>query len=208
MRPARRGGRDHARRRRVRRRDVTGTLREAHEQLREAIGARSARRGPGRGSVRHETGDAVVTAVDAARLRTLNDQLLPRPTGFTVNAKLRSSSSAAARRSSRAGSTGDRRRRSPTRSLLEDGIPIRLSGQDTERGTFAHRHLMLHDPYTGETYAPIQYLPGANASFEVYNSPLSEYAAVGFEYGYSVAAPDALVSGRRSSATSSTAPRS
>ena len=52
---------------------------------------------------------------------------------------------------------------------------------------------MLHDPYTGETYAPIQYLPGANASFEVYNSPLSEYAAVGFEYGYSVAAPDALV---------------
>ena len=48
-------------------------------------------------------------------------------------------------------------------------------------------------PYTGETYAPIQYLPGANASFEVYNSPLSEYAALGFEYGYSVAAPDALV---------------
>ena len=52
---------------------------------------------------------------------------------------------------------------------------------------------MLHDPYTGETYAPIQHLPGRNASFEVYNSPLSEYAALGFEYGYSVAAPDALV---------------
>ena len=52
---------------------------------------------------------------------------------------------------------------------------------------------MFHDPYTGETYAPVQHLPGANASFEVYNSPLSEYAAVGFEYGYSVAAPDALV---------------
>ena len=52
---------------------------------------------------------------------------------------------------------------------------------------------MFHDPYTGETYAPIQHLPGANASFEVYNSPLSEYAALGFEYGYSVAAPDALV---------------
>ena len=78
-------------------------------------------------------------------------------------------------------------------SLLEDGIPVRLSGQDTERGTFAHRHLVFHDPYTGETYAPIQHLPGANASFEVYNSPLSEYAALGFEYGYSVAAPDALV---------------
>ena len=52
---------------------------------------------------------------------------------------------------------------------------------------------MLHDPGTGETYAPIQHLPGANASFEVYNSPLSEYAALGFEYGYSVAAPEALV---------------
>jgi 2-oxoglutarate dehydrogenase E1 component len=52
---------------------------------------------------------------------------------------------------------------------------------------------MLHDPDTGETIAPIQHLPGANASFEVYNSPLSEYAALGFEYGYSVAAPDALV---------------
>ncbi len=78
-------------------------------------------------------------------------------------------------------------------SLLEDGIPIRLSGQDTERGTFAHRHLVLHDPGSGETVAPIQHLPGGNASFEVYNSPLSEYAALGFEYGYSVAAPDALV---------------
>jgi len=52
---------------------------------------------------------------------------------------------------------------------------------------------MFHDPFTGETYAPIQHLPEANASFEVYNSPLSEYAALGFEYGYSVAAPDALV---------------
>ena len=78
-------------------------------------------------------------------------------------------------------------------SLLEDGIPIRLSGQDTERGTFAHRHLVLHDPRTGEVWTPMQHLPGASASFEVYNSPLSEYAALGFEYGYSIAAPDTLV---------------
>ena len=78
-------------------------------------------------------------------------------------------------------------------SLLEDGIPIRLSGQDSERGTFAHRHLVMHDPETGETFSPMQNLPGARSSFEVYNSPLSEYAALGFEYGYSVAAPDALV---------------
>ena len=93
-------------------------------------------------------------------------------------------------------------------SLLEDGIPVRLSGQDAERGTFAHRHLVFHDPYSGETYAPIQHLPEANASFEVYNSPLSEYAALGFEYGYTSRRPTHSCSGRPSSATSSTAPRS
>ena len=78
-------------------------------------------------------------------------------------------------------------------SLLTEGIPIRLSGQDTERGTFSHRHAVLHDQRTGETYAPLQHLPDAGASFEIYNSPLSEYACLGFEYGYAAAAPDALV---------------
>ena len=78
-------------------------------------------------------------------------------------------------------------------SLLVEGIPIRLTGQDTERGTFSHRHLVLHDAENGGVYAPIQHLRDGQASFEVYNSPLSEYAALGFEYGYSVAAPEALV---------------
>ncbi len=78
-------------------------------------------------------------------------------------------------------------------SLLVEGIPIRLSGQDTERGTFSHRHIVLHDPRTGELHVPMQHLPFASASFEIYNSPLSEYAALGFEYGYSTAAPDSLV---------------
>jgi 2-oxoglutarate dehydrogenase E1 component len=78
-------------------------------------------------------------------------------------------------------------------SLLEEGIPIRLSGQDTERGTFSHRHAVLHDPRTDETSTPLQQLPTAAASFEIYNSPLSEFAALGFEHGYSIAAPDALV---------------
>ena len=98
-----------------------------------------------------------------------------------------------ARRSARAGSTGGTPRRSRSPSLLEDGIPIRLSGQDTERGTFSHRHAVLHDPVTGETHTPLQALSTAAASFEIYNSPLSEFAAVGFEHGYSIAAPDALV---------------
>ena len=72
-------------------------------------------------------------------------------------------------------------------SLVVEGIPVRLTGQDTERGTFSHRHLVLHDAENGQRWTPIQRLPDATASFEVFNSPLSEYACVGFEYGYSVA---------------------
>ena len=78
-------------------------------------------------------------------------------------------------------------------ALLVDGIPIRLTGQDTERGTFSHRHAVLHDVNTGATYTPMQHLDEATASFEIHNSPLSEYACLGFEYGYSVAAPETLV---------------
>ena len=78
-------------------------------------------------------------------------------------------------------------------SLLVDGIPIRLTGQDSQRGTFSQRHLVLHDVHTGETFTPMQHLDDASASFEVFNSPLSEYACLGFEYGYSAAAPEALV---------------
>ncbi|MGH7538986.1 MAG: multifunctional oxoglutarate decarboxylase/oxoglutarate dehydrogenase thiamine pyrophosphate-binding subunit/dihydrolipoyllysine-residue succinyltransferase subunit, partial [Gemmatimonadales bacterium] len=69
----------------------------------------------------------------------------------------------------------------------------RLTGQDTERGTFSQRHLVLHDAKTGARWTPSQHLPGARASFELHNSPLSEFACLGFEYGYAVAAPEALV---------------
>jgi 2-oxoglutarate dehydrogenase E1 component len=78
-------------------------------------------------------------------------------------------------------------------SLLAAGIPIRLTGQDTQRGTFSHRHLVYHDAKTSGTYAPIQHLSTSQASFEIYNSPLSEYACLGFEYGYAVEMPGALV---------------
>jgi 2-oxoglutarate dehydrogenase E1 component len=78
-------------------------------------------------------------------------------------------------------------------SLLAEGTPVRLSGQDTARGTFSHRHLVLHDAKTNAEYAPIQHLSDAQASMEIYNSPLSEYACLGFEYGYSVELPHALV---------------
>jgi 2-oxoglutarate dehydrogenase E1 component len=78
-------------------------------------------------------------------------------------------------------------------SIISDGTPIRFTGQDVERGTFVHRHLVLHDPDGQQTYTALQTLPTARASFEVHNSPLSEAAVLGFEYGYSVYAPEVLV---------------
>ncbi len=78
-------------------------------------------------------------------------------------------------------------------ATLEDGTPIRLTGQDAQRGTFSQRHLVLHDSKTGEQYSPLAVLPQAKASIAIYNSPLSENACLGFEYGYSVHAPEALV---------------
>lgn len=78
-------------------------------------------------------------------------------------------------------------------SILTEGIPIRLTGQDSERGTFAHRHIMLHDFETGEVFSPLHQLSKAKASFAVHNSPLSETSVLGFEYGYNVFAPETLV---------------
>ena len=78
-------------------------------------------------------------------------------------------------------------------ALLVEGVPIRLTGQDTERGTFSQRHLVLHDVKTGRRYAPLGHLSDARATFELHNSPLSEFAALGFEYGYSAEAPECLV---------------
>jgi 2-oxoglutarate dehydrogenase E1 component len=77
-------------------------------------------------------------------------------------------------------------------SLLMEGISVRLSGQDAERGTFSHRQAVLHDASTNQRYTPLAHLPGATGAFEIYNSPLSETAVMGFEYGFSVAAADAL----------------
>ncbi|PKI05704.1 2-oxoglutarate dehydrogenase E1 component [Staphylococcus xylosus] len=71
-------------------------------------------------------------------------------------------------------------------TITQNGTPIRLTGQDSERGTFSHRHAVLHDPETGEQYVPLHNVPDQKATFEVRNSPLSEAAVVGFEYGYNV----------------------
>jgi 2-oxoglutarate dehydrogenase complex dehydrogenase (E1) component-like enzyme len=76
-------------------------------------------------------------------------------------------------------------------SLLLEGVPIRLTGQDTQRGTFSHRHLVLHDAETGRQFVPLRQL--SETRLEVYNSPLSETAVLGFEYGYSVGADTDMV---------------
>lgn len=78
-------------------------------------------------------------------------------------------------------------------TILEDGIGVRLTGQDSERGTFSHRHAVLHDASTGARCVPLEELPQAKAAFAIYNSPLSEVAALGFEYGYNVQEPNRLV---------------
>jgi 2-oxoglutarate dehydrogenase E1 component len=164
-------------------------LRDAHARLKASIeqGDLPDERVP------RSTGDVVDTAVPVERLTALNEQLLALPDGFEAHPKLLRQLQRRLETIRTGGIDWGQAEALGYASLLEDGIPIRLSGQDTERGTFAHRHLVLHDPRTGEVWAPMQHLPGATASFEVYNSPLSEYAALGFEYGYSVAAPDTLV---------------
>jgi 2-oxoglutarate dehydrogenase E1 component/2-oxoglutarate decarboxylase len=78
-------------------------------------------------------------------------------------------------------------------SLLMEGVPVRLAGQDSRRGTFVQRHSVLIDRRTGAEYTPLSHLSEDQAKFFVYDSLLSEYAALGFEYGYSVANPKALV---------------
>jgi 2-oxoglutarate dehydrogenase E1 component len=165
-------------------------LRRAHDELRASFAEPAPLVEPRRPE---DTGAAVVTAVPAERLRELNEQLLAIPEGFTLNPKLARQLERRREAMVEGGIDWGHAEALAFASLLEDGIPIRLSGQDTERGTFAHRHAVLHDAVTGETFTPLQDLPDAAASFEIYNSPLSEYAPLGFEHGYSIAAPDALV---------------
>ena len=78
-------------------------------------------------------------------------------------------------------------------SLAVEGHPVRLSGQDSQRGTFSHRHSVLHDVNNGATYAPLQHLTGGQAPVVTLNSPLSEVAVLAFEYGYSLTYPESLV---------------
>ncbi len=138
----------------------------------------------------------VVTSVPADRLRALNAALLQRPEGFTQHRKLER---ARERRQVMLETLDDRTIDWATAeelafaSVLEDGIAIRLTGEDVARGTFSHRHAVFHDVRSGARHVPLQALPQARASFEIHNSPLTENATVGFEFGYNVQEPGRLV---------------
>ncbi len=136
----------------------------------------------------------VKTAVSAERLLQLNADLLRVPEGFTMHPKLQRQ----LERRREVAETGRgidwaHAEALAYASLLSEGTPIRLTGQDVERGTFSQRHLVFHDTKTGYRASPIQNLPGALAPMELHNSPLSEVACLGFEYGYSMEAPESLV---------------
>ncbi|HEU5138816.1 MAG TPA: 2-oxoglutarate dehydrogenase E1 component [Bacillales bacterium] len=136
----------------------------------------------------------IETAVQLDSLREINANLLEWPEGFNVYSKLKR----ILKRRADALEDGKKvdwghAETLAFASILADGTPIRLTGQDTQRGTFAHRHLVLHDEKTGDTYSPLHTIPQAKASFAIHNSPLSEAAVIGFEYGYNVTAPETLV---------------
>ncbi|MDX1664820.1 MAG: 2-oxoglutarate dehydrogenase E1 component, partial [Candidatus Promineifilaceae bacterium] len=138
----------------------------------------------------------VATAVPADTLRALNEALLQAPRGFQIHRKI---------------ARGIERRREALDdeqattidwataedlalgSILAEGIPIRFTGEDVERGTFSHRHAVWRDVETGEPFTPLQSLPQAQAAFEIHNSPLSENGVLGFEYGYDVVRTEQLV---------------
>ena len=138
----------------------------------------------------------VKTAVTLKRLKELNKALLEFPKDFLLNPKL---VKAVERRSTLLDKPETSKidwaaaEELAFASILEDGIPIRLTGQDTIRGTFSQRHATFYDTRTNVGHTPLQTMPQASASFEVLNSPLSEAAAIGFEVGYNVIAPERLV---------------
>ena len=150
-------------------------------------------RGPWTGFERHAPAKPPETAVAVERLARIAEALAAVPADFEVHAKLRA--------------LLDRRRKVVAENgpidwataealafgtLLVEGTPVRLSGQDSSRGTFSQRHASLVDQKTGHEYAPLDHISETQARFEVWDSHLSEAAVLGFEYGYSIADPTTL----------------
>ncbi len=174
--------------------EVWAILADGHQRLKARIAAAE--------NLEHQTGEyqldrspspEVQTAVSANRLKVLNEELLAVPDGFTIHPKLVKQLEQRREALEHGGIAWAHAESLAFASLLTEGIPIRLTGQDAERGTFSQRHLVLHDARTGQEHSPIQHLPGALAPMELHNSPLSEQGCLGFEYGYAQEGPETLV---------------
>ncbi|WP_421740348.1 multifunctional oxoglutarate decarboxylase/oxoglutarate dehydrogenase thiamine pyrophosphate-binding subunit/dihydrolipoyllysine-residue succinyltransferase subunit [Cellulomonas sp.] len=133
------------------------------------------------------------TAVDAGTLERIGRAHVRPPEGFTVHPKLAQLLAKREAMTREGGIDWGYGELLAFGSLLVEGTPVRLAGQDSRRGTFVQRHAVMHDRETGAEWTPLLYLSADQAKFWVYDSSLSEYAALGFEYGYSVERPDALV---------------
>ena len=133
------------------------------------------------------------TGVSADRLTSINEQLLQYPVEFHAHPRLVKQLE---RRREAVGPAGGidwgHAEALAFGSLLMEGTSVRLTGQDCERGTFSHRHAVLNDVQDGKKYMPLAHLAGAKGTIEIHNSPLSETAVMGFEYGYSVSSPQTL----------------
>jgi 2-oxoglutarate dehydrogenase E1 component len=136
------------------------------------------------------------TAVPLETLRALNASLVRLPDGFTIHRKLER---VREKRPTMLDAENERTvdwaaaEELAFASILADGTSIRLTGEDVERGTFSHRHAVFHDVNTGARHLPLQKIPQARAAFEIHNSPLTENALIGFEFGYNIQEPTRLV---------------
>ncbi|MHA7181069.1 multifunctional oxoglutarate decarboxylase/oxoglutarate dehydrogenase thiamine pyrophosphate-binding subunit/dihydrolipoyllysine-residue succinyltransferase subunit [Arthrobacter sp. MDB2-24] len=133
------------------------------------------------------------TAISAETLAHIGAAHIAIPEGFTVHPKLKALLEKREQMSREGGIDWGFGEVAAFGSLLMEGVPVRLAGQDSRRGTFVQRHAVFHDRATGHEWLPLDDLSEDQAKFWVYDSSLSEYAAMGFEYGYSVERPDALV---------------
>ncbi|MBC7373825.1 MAG: multifunctional oxoglutarate decarboxylase/oxoglutarate dehydrogenase thiamine pyrophosphate-binding subunit/dihydrolipoyllysine-residue succinyltransferase subunit, partial [Frankiales bacterium] len=137
--------------------------------------------------------ETVTTAIPLEVVKTIVDSQVNLPEGFTVHPRLLPQLQKRAKMIDDATIDWALGETLAFGSLLLEGHPVRLAGQDSRRGTFGHRHAVLVDRANGSEHTPLAHLSEDQAPFYVYDSLLSEYAAMGFEYGYSVARPEALV---------------
>ncbi|MEX2291713.1 MAG: multifunctional oxoglutarate decarboxylase/oxoglutarate dehydrogenase thiamine pyrophosphate-binding subunit/dihydrolipoyllysine-residue succinyltransferase subunit [Mycobacteriales bacterium] len=170
-------------------------LRNYQEQLEKVFqGTREAANAPSMYPERKEPGvDDLQTAITREVVKAIVDSQVTMPEGFTVHPRLLPQLQKRAKMIDDGTIDWAMGETLALGSLLLEGHPVRLAGQDARRGTFGHRHSVVVDRVNGNEHTPLAHLSEDQAAFYVYDSLLSEYAAMGFEYGYAVARPDALV---------------